>query len=385
MSRCIDQGALAITLDSIETPAVVVDRPQLARNIAGMQAIADRYGVGLRPHIKTHKCLEIAQMQRQAGAVGITASKTDEALLFIEAGFASITVAYPLIDPCKLDRLLAAARSHGTDLRVLADSRAGCKALAAAAERQHLRLGVFLKVDVGLHRCGLRESDPELIPLARSLHEAQWLDFRGLLSHAGHAYGAGSPGAVRAVAAEECAIMLRVRERLSTVGISVPEVSVGSTPTALASDTYEGITEMRPGTYVFLDRAGLRAGLIHPEDIALTVVATVVSRNTDYLIVDAGSKVLSSDSGAQGASSSGYGLAFPLDRYPRLDEALTVEKLSEEHGWVGRGPSQLNIGERVRIIPNHACPVANLADGFAVADGMEIAAWWPVAARGRVR
>jgi D-serine deaminase-like pyridoxal phosphate-dependent protein len=374
----------ATRLSDIETPAVVVDRERLLANLDRVGGIARHHGLRLRPHVKTHKCLEIARLQLERGAVGITASKVDEALVFIANGVRSVTVAYPLVDPRKVHRLLAAAREHGSDVRVTVDSRAGIEVLAQAATESGVAVGVFLEIDVGLQRCGLRKDAPELVQLARLIVSSRDLRFLGLLSHAGHAYGAADRSGVEAIAAEECAILQRVRSTLESAGIEVAEVSVGSTPTVLASVDYEGITEIRPGNYVFLDRTPVRLGLATLDQVAMTVITTVVSRNDAFLITDAGSKVLSSDLGAHGtAGVAGYGLAFPPEFRPSEAPGFNVAKLSEEHGFVER-TADIPVGARLRIVPNHACPVVNLSDELLVVSGDKVLERWPVAARGRV-
>ena len=370
----------------LETPAVLIDRERLGRNIAWAQALADRRGVALRPHVKTHKCLEIARLQLEGGAVGLTASKVDEALVFLEAGVPSVTVAYPIVDERKLRRLLLAAQERTTDLRVVVDSREASQLLARVAAEMRMRVGVFVEIDVGLHRCGLNESDPELIDLAQWIRSAAPLQFTGLLSHAGHAYGAGDAEEVAAIAAEECRILQRVRAMLEGCGIEVAEVSVGSTPTVLASETYAGITEIRPGNYVFMDRTPVRLGLATFDQIGLTVLVTVVSRNAEYLITDAGSKVLTSDLGAHGtAGAGGYGVAFPIDEPVGGSAGLNVARLSEEHGFVDASRGNIAIGTKLRVVPNHACPVVNLADELVVVSGDRAIDRWRVAARGKVR
>ena len=365
---------------------MLVDRDRMLANLERVRMIAAARGVRLRPHIKTHKCLEIGRIQLERGAVGITASKVDEALVFIENGFPSVTVAYPLVDRRKVDRLLAAAIRHSTDVRVTVDSRAGVEALSRSSSKAGVDVSVFLEIDVGLRRCGVREDDPQLLDLVRLIRSSTGLRFVGLLSHAGHAYAAKDAAGVAAVAAEECAILKRVRDRLDAVGVRVAEVSVGSTPTVLASDSYEGITEIRPGNYVFIDRTPVRLGLAGLEDVALTILATVVSRNDSYLITDAGSKVLSSDAGAHGTGAAGgFGLAFPVDQAVMTSAGLNVARLSEEHGFVERDGRDIRVGAKLRIVPNHSCPVANLADELLVASGDRIVDRWRVAARGKVR
>ena len=381
-SAVVDRPSLA----EIETPAVIVDHARLLRNIQWAQELAATHGVQIRPHVKTHKCVEIAQLQLARGAVGLTTSKAEEALVFIENRIHSITVAYPLVDQRKLDPLLGAAKRAGTDLRLVVDSSLGVQRLSESAERLGTQVAVFIEIDIGLQRCGVAADGPRLLELAQAIHRAGKLRLIGLLSHAGHAYGAATAAEVKSIAADECEIMNQARTRLESAGFDIREVSIGSTPTVLASETYDGITEIRPGNYVFMDRTPLRLGLVKPEQVALTVLTTVVSKNARFLIIDVGSKVLSSDRGAHATDAfGGYGIAFPLDQEIGASSDLNIVKLSEEHGFVERADSDIAIGAKLRIVPNHACPVVNLADELTiVADGTEIARW-RVAARGKVR
>jgi D-serine deaminase-like pyridoxal phosphate-dependent protein len=375
----------SVSLDQLETPAVIVDHDVLLGNIAWAQQLAVRHGLALRPHVKTHKCFEIARLQLAAGAVGLTASKPDEALTFIEAGFTSVTVAYPVVTLPKVARLFAAARSRNAELRMIVDSTVGLDVLAAAAKETGYTPGVFIKIDVGLRRVGVSARGAELPELAGAIASRDLLTFLGLLSHAGHAYAASGQAEIRQIAREEARLLARARERVVARGIAVREVSVGSTPTALASDSYEGITELRPGNYVFMDRTPMRLGLIGAERVALSVIATVVSANDEFLILDAGSKVLSSDLGPHGTGSGdGFGLAFPVDRYRDDSGASVIQKLSEEHGFMRRPARPMKIGCKVRIIPNHSCAVVNLAGELVIARGDDVTERWRVAARGAV-
>lgn len=374
-------------LYGLETPALLVDRPRLARSIARVQEIARRHGLAVRPHIKTHKCVELAKLQLEAGACGVTASKTTEALIFVEAGVPSLTVAYPVIAAEKATRLAEAAAVHGCELRFIADSEAVVEALAAAAQAGGHPLGVFVKIDVGLGRVGLKPEAPELLPLARRIAETPGLELRGLLSHAGHAYGAADPAGVRAVAESERQQMLAARDRLTEAGLPAPEISVGSTPTVLACENFEGLSEIRPGNYVFYDLTAVRLGAARLDEVSLSVLVSVVSVSETYAIVDAGSKVLSSDLGPHGAGGKGYGRAFRAEE--EIGEAaepssLAVEKLSEEHGFVRLNGAKLRVGDRLRVVPNHSCPVANLARRLHVLDADGALQDWPVAAAGRV-
>ena len=370
---------------SIETPAVVLDRSSLEANICSMQELAERHGLRLRPHIKTHKCLEIARLQIAAGAVGITSAKADEAITFVKDGIASITIAFPLVVDSKLDRLTRTCSDHGAELRLVVDSMTGLEAIAAAARRNDCPIGLFIKIDVGLHRCGLEEADPLIVQLANEIGQRDRLELCGLLSHAGHVYGVPDRAAAQAMALEEQQIIGRVKERLESEGIPVREVSIGSTPTVLAANDFSNITEIRPGNYVFMDRTPLRLGLIEERQAALTMLATVASKSERYLITDAGSKSLSSDQGAHGiAGMEGYGIAYPVERFLLPEAAMLVEKMSEEHGFVVPGDVELGIGSRLRIIPNHSCTAANLFDFYVVVSKDEIVDRWPLAARGKV-
>ena len=376
----------ALPFDDLETPTLLLERAVLLDNIDLIQRKAQGHGLGLRPHIKTHKSLQIGRLQMERGAGGITAAKVDEALVFARGGFASVTLAQPLLTAAKLDRLLGQCRQLGTDLRLIVDSRAGLELLEARAGELGAEAGVFIKIDVGLHRCGLGPDDPEIDALAARIHGRGGLRWCGLLAHAGHAYGAADADQVRQIADTERRILLAVRDRLQGRGLPVPELSVGSTPTVLAAEDFSGLTEIRPGNYVFMDHTPLRLGLIEPQRVALTVLATVISKNDEYFITDAGSKTLTSDQGAHGLQGApGYGAAYAPGDFAARSRPLTVAKLSEEHGFVSRGPSDLPLGSRLRIVPNHSCPVANLAGSYCVVDGDELGPTWPAEAAGLSR
>ena len=365
----------------IETPAVLIDRAQLETNLQSMQRLADENGVALRPHAKTHKSVAIAQRQIELGACGLTVATVDEALVFAAHGVESMTISRPTLSPAKLARLLAGT-DPGVDLRVVVDSEQGVEVTAASAATADRQLGVLIKVDVGLGRCGVDPEGPGAVELARSIGHAPRLDFRGILSHAGQAYAAGSRDEAAGIAAAERQTMLGVREALTQGGTAVPEVSVGSTPTVLATDRFEGITEIRPGNYAFLDLLPIGVGVAAEADVALTVLATVISKNDRYFVTDAGSKTLTSDAGVHGmVGTQGFGAAYPADHFPSPAHRLRVDGLSEEHGKLVRGDFDLPIGSQVRIIPNHSCPVANLARELVVLDEGSVTRWPIEAAR----
>jgi len=372
-------------LESIETPAVLLDRNKLTASIKKMQDLANVNHVRLRPHIKTHKSIRIANLQIEQGACGITASKVDEALVFLKAGINSITLAQPLLTPSKIDRLFQAALESQADMRMIMDSVEGLDLIGLKAEELSYMPGVFIKIDVGLNRCGLKEGDERIVSLAETIHNHPSLKFCGLLSHAGHAYGAADGNGVARIAENERLQMLRIKDALEKENLQVPEISVGSTPTVLGAENFEGVTEIRPGNYVFLDQNPLRLGLVQPGEVSLTVLATIISKNSDYFITDAGSKTLTSDQGAHGiATKPGFGIGYPAENYDEQANPLIVAKLSEEHGFVPREGIDLQLGSKIRIIPNHSCPVANLAHNYVVINDSDYE-FWPVDAGGCVR
>lgn len=354
MAEPLDLSRRFPGFQDVATPAVVVDVPGLRANIAGMAARVDGRAA-LHPHVKTHKSRAIAAMQRAAGAAGFTLARANEAAMLLDAGLGPVTLAQPFVSPYVAAGLVGAfvARS----VRFIADSVATVTAAGAAAANADGPIAVFLKVDVGLHRCGVDPDGAAAFAVAEAIRRDGRLRFAGLLSHAGHAYGAGTAEGVRAVAAAEKAILFRVRDRLEAAGIAVPALSIGSTPTLLADAGFDGIDEVRPGNYVFYDLAAVRLGLVRRDDIALGVAATVISANARYSIINAGSKALSSDLGAHGTSAPGYGEAWVVGR----DAAIPVVRLSEEHGFLDTGADPLPVGTPVIILPNHACPIANLA------------------------
>jgi D-serine deaminase-like pyridoxal phosphate-dependent protein len=361
-----------IHVDELSTPAVVVDLDVLEGNVARLAAAARTAGVRLRPHAKTHKCPDIGRLQLATGAVGLSLAKVSEAEVFARAGFDDLFVAYPTVGSDKARRLLAL--QERARLAVGVDSVAGAASLGAVFAAAGLRLDVRLKVDVGYHRVGVAPEDA--LGVARAVAALPGIELRGVFTHAGHAYAAPTPEAVAEIARAEARTLAEVAAALRTDGLAIDEVSVGSTPTARAALGAGGISECRPGNYVFHDATQVSLGTCALEDCALTVVATVVSvPGPGRAFVDAGSKTLSSD--ALRPRPGGHG--WILGRRSRL------ASLSEEHGWVevAEGES-FRVGERVRILPNHACVVANLHDRLHGARAGRIETVFEVAARGCV-
>jgi D-serine deaminase-like pyridoxal phosphate-dependent protein len=365
------------------TPYPVVSASRLHDNILRMQALASHAGVRLRPHSKTHKSPVIARMQIEAGAVGICCAKLGEAEVFASEGVTDIRLPYP-VNPSNADRVIALL--DRTNISIIVDDEDVARDWASAMSRASKTLDVLIKIDVGFHRCGMDPATPDLVERIVRIASLPGLSFKGLLSHAGHAYHAGSPYELAAVAATETEIMVGLAGRLRTAGVTVDEISVGSTPTAALAPSQRGITEMRPGNYVFYDRTQVGLGSATIANCALFVVATVVSRPApDRVILDCGSKTLTSD-GARGFEDApGHGLVFMASSEDTPDLSILVERLSEEHATCRvSADSPLRPGDRVRVLPNHSCTVTNLMDAvwLAAADGSMTPL--PIAARGRI-
>ena len=361
------------SIHDLETPVVLVDLDVLERNIARMAERARTLGVRLRPHAKTHKVIEVGRRQIAAGATGLAVAKASEAEVFAEAGFDDLFIAYPVVGADKARRLLALAERLRR-LAVGVDSVEGASTLAGAFRAAGRTLDVMLKIDTGLHRVGvLPERAAET---ARRLADLAGLRLRGIFTHAGQGYGEETPDGVAKVARHEGRTMTAVADELRRAGLAVEEVSVGSTPTAREAMAQPGVTECRPGNYVYHDGSQVALGTCTPADCAMTVVATVVSVPApDRAVVDAGSKTLSTDP----LRPRPIGFGQIGGRRSR------IQRLSEEHGViVVEAGESFRVGERVRILPNHACVVSNLHDRIIGVRGESVETELIVAARGRV-
>jgi D-serine deaminase-like pyridoxal phosphate-dependent protein len=373
---------MAASLSSLPSPFVVIDRARLERNIGAMQARARAAGVRLRPHAKTHKSPAIAMRQIQAGAVGICCAKLGEAEVFAASGIGDIRVPYP-VHPTNAKRVLALMDQ--ATISIIVDDLEVAREWSQAMTGAGRRLRILVKVDVGFHRCGVDPSRPDVVDTIRRIAELGGLEFLGLLSHAGHSYLAKSHAEIERIAALEADVLTRLASALRDGSTPVAEISVGSTPTARFIGRQPGVTEMRPGNYVFADRTQVGLGAARADDCAQSIVSTVVSRPApDRAIFDAGSKTLAADGLRGFGAEAGFGLVHPSISASQPDPTIQIERLSEEHA-TARVPATcpLRVGDRVRIIPNHACVVTNLADELWLADGETIVERWPVAARGK--
>jgi D-serine deaminase-like pyridoxal phosphate-dependent protein len=341
-------------IKDIDTPALVVDLNQMEKNISKMTEKSHNSGIKLRPHIKTHKSPTIALRQIEAGADGITVAKLGEAEVMSKHGIKSILIAYPIVGDKKLNRL--EKLSLETDVITSLDSVEVAKGISNVGKRLGKTMPVYVEVDTGLGRVG-RKHGQETFQLIENLLDLPFIEIRGLMTHAGHSYKSKTIEEMKEISKKEGEFLVQtknlVKEKLN---LNIPEVSVGSTPTSYVGGQVQGVTEMRPGTYVFNDSTMEALGLVDEDECALTIYATVVSKPShDRLIIDAGSKTLSSD---KSIFTEGHGLL-------KQNRELTLSWLSEEHGVIHipeNADADLNIGDMIEVIPNHVCPTVNLTD-----------------------
>jgi D-serine deaminase-like pyridoxal phosphate-dependent protein len=374
-------GLPPFDLDTVgDTPEVVIDLRRVQRNIARTAAIAAEHGVALRPHVKTHKLPPIAALQIEAGAVGIQVAKLGEAEVFAGAGIADIFVGYPLVGERKIARLIELLETTSLKISVAVDALEVATPIATAAALAGVAVPVVIEVDTGLHRLGVRPGRATL-ELASRLADLEGVHVAGLFTHEGHVYTqARSMEEKRTMTRAACAALAETADLVRAGGIPLATVSVGSSGTFRFAVECPDITEVRPGTYVFNDLSQLRQGAATPDDLAAFVVATVVGRpEATRAVIDAGSKVLTSDR----LLTVDPGLTFgAVAGHP----GAYVTRLSEEHGVLEfPAPPDLRIGDRVAIVPNHICPVVNLADSVSVIADGGLAERWVVSARGRVK
>ncbi len=362
----------------LDTPALLIREVLLLRNIEDMAYFAEHVDINLRPHTKAHKLPPIAKAQLAMGAGGITVSKLGEAEVMVEEGIKDILIAYQIIGRQKLERLMVLLEK--ADIQVTVDSLVGARELNSICQEYGREIQVLVEVNTGLNRCGVLPGT-DTLNLVKEIIQLPNLLFLGIMTHAGHVYGSSSPEEVIQIGKREGEEMVQTAELLRKNNIEVQVISVGSTPTAKISGMVTGVTETRPGNYVFYDAIQIGLGVAVKEDCSLSVLATVISRpSPERIVIDAGSKTLALDQGAHGKSSvKGFGLV-------KGHEDVIIERLSEEHGILKVSPdSPLQIGDKIEIIPNHACPVINLFDEVYLIRNEEVAEIWKVKGRGRLK
>lgn len=356
------------TIDDLPTPALILDRAVLRRNLKRMSQRLHEAGVALRPHLKTAKSVTIGRMAVEGHDGRITVSTLAEARYFAEGGFKDILYGVGVV-PSKL-AAVTGLRRQGVNLRVVTDNLAVARSIADEA-RNGDTFSVFVEIDSGGGRAGLPYPElPGLLDIARVLHEAPNVELAGVMTHAGHSYHESTPEGIARVAEQERQAIVGAAEKLRAAGIPCPIVSGGSTPTAVHSRSFDGITEMRPGVYVFNDLDQEFIGSCGTDDLALSVLASVIGHypHRNQLLIDAGALALSKDISAQEFQPKvGYGT---IAGAPVQDMAVIA--CSQEHGFVGADSplpyGSLPVGSRVRIWPNHACITAAAYDRYYVVD-----------------
>jgi len=373
-------------LDTLDTPALVLDAPRLERNVARMRDHVSALGATLRPHVKTPKCIEVARLAASTPTGPITVSTLKEAEYFFAHGITDILYAVG-IAPGRLDHVFD-LRSRGADLAIILDHADTATEVAARCHERKASLPVLIEIDCDDHRSGVKPGDPTLVPIADTLR-AGGADLRGVMTHAGSSYHCTSVDAIRAMAEQERRAVVDCAAVLRGAGHAVTTVSVGSTPTATYAERLDGVTEVRAGVYVFFDLVMAGIDVCTIDDIALSVLATVIGhqREKGWIITDAGWMAMSRDRGtARQRVDQGYGLVCDIDGRPV--DGLIMADANQEHGIVtfraghagdaGALAARFPVGTRLRILPNHACATGAQHDAYHVVHAdRTVAARWP--------
>ncbi|MCO4095343.1 MAG: DSD1 family PLP-dependent enzyme [Acidovorax sp.] len=379
------QETTTIPLSQVDTPAVLIELTRMQRNIARMQQRMNALGVRFRPHAKTAKCPAVTQAQIAAGAQGITVSTLKEAAQFFAHGITDILYAVGTV-PHKLPQVLA-LRRQGCDLKIVTDNVAAAQAIVDFGRENGEVFEVLIEVDTDGHRSGIRPDEAALIDVGRVLY-AGGMRLTGVMTHAGGSYDLNTPEALTARAEQERAGCVHAAERLRAAGLPCAVVSVGSTPTALSARDLTGVTEVRAGVYVFFDLVMHNVGVCSTDDIALSVLTTVIGHQVDkgWAIVDAGWMAMSRDRGTQKQSRDyGYGQVCDVDG--KVLDGYVLSGANQEHGilslvggpdapGMGDVAQRFPIGMQLRILPNHACATgAQYGEYRAVDRGVVVGEW----------
>lgn len=370
----------------LPTPCLVLDRAKLVRNIRRMAEAAERNGVMLRPHLKTAKSIDVARLVLEGQKGGIAVSTLKEAQYFAANGIQDIQYAAGIV-PDKLERV-AAIQSTGARITLITDSVEVARAIAAKGTELGSEFHVQVEIDCGEGRSGVFPEGPELVEIATVIDQASHANFAGVMTHAGHSYSCRTIVEVEEVAEAERAAAVNAAERIRELGIVCPNVSVGSTPTALYARSLEGVTEIRPGVYMFGDMFQAQINSCEVSDLAVSVIAEVSSHHEplNRLLVDAGALALSKDRSTKHLPNDvGFGMVADIDGNPFVPQ-MQVARVYQEHGQIalpsGRSVDDLPIGTRLRIYPNHVCMTAAMYEQYLVVDsengdGREVIATWP--------
>ena len=348
------------SLATLDTPAALIDVSRMRRNIERMQERMNALGVRFRPHVKTSKCMPVAHAQREAGAQGITVSTIKEAAEFHANGFTDILYAVGMT-PAKLPAALA-LRRQGCDLKIITDSVASAASIVSFGQENNEKFEVWIEIDSDGHRSGISPDEAALLEVGRTLHDGG-MQLGGVMTHAGSSYEFDTPEELVKVAEQERAACVRAAERLRAANLPCPVVSVGSTPTALSAEQLDGVTEVRAGVYVFFDLVMHNVGVCSTDDIALSVLTTVIGHQVEkgWVIVDAGWMAMSRDRGTQRQKHDfGYGQVCSVDG--TVMPGYLLSSANQEHGIISHDgdpdrdvATRFPVGTQLRILPNHAC------------------------------
>jgi len=374
----------SISLENVKTPCLVLDVGRVRANAERISGVVNQHGVRLRPHIKTHKCVEVARIQTDGHGGAVTVSTLAEAKAFAANGFSDFTYAVP-IEPGKFAEVIEIVRS-GLKLNVITDDAATPAMLNQAAKDAGVTIRTFMEVDCGDHRSGVEPMSDTATSIPRAIADALNLEFAGILTHGGHSYDAADLNGVRAIAHQECDVLIELADRLRSQDIQVPTLSIGSTPTIVHAEDLTGIDEVRPGNYIFFDAFQATIGSCSFDDCALTVLAAVVHRSYEQkkVIIDAGGIALSKDRGPVSRDPGcGYGRVQDIDG---KDLGIRVNGVSQEHGVIPvcdeSTLDRLPVGTRVQVVANHSCLAAaqhshyNVLENGMIVDKWEIHRGW---------
>lgn len=367
-------------LNTLDTPSLIIDEKKMMRNIERMANKAKTLGITLRPHLKTSKCWEVAKRQLWTPEGPATVSTLKEAEEFARHGVTDMIYAVG-IAPHKLPRVQALLDA-GVDLKIILDNVTSAKIVSDYCRQNKTTMKVLIEIDCDGHRSGLQPHDKKIVEVAQALTDGAKLV--GVLTHAGGSYDVNTPEALLERSRGERDGILKAAQLLREAGFELEIVSVGSTPTALSADDFSGITEMRAGVYVFFDLFQAGVGVCSVDDIAVSLLVTVIGHQEEkgWVITDGGWMALSRDRGtANQTTDQGYGLVCDINGHPMDD--LWVAGANQEHGIIARRNGEklkstdFPIGMRLRILPNHACPIgAQHPHYFVVDDGIEVKAKW---------
>ena len=363
-------------ISELETPALLIDLDRMERNLCRVAHYAKEHDLRLRPHTKTHKTPAIGRRQIELGAVGLTVAKVGEAEVMLQSGTPDLLVHYPIIGLSKLRRLMEVAAK--TRVTVALDSLQAARQLADAARAARVSIGVLVEVDVGMHRCGVAPGE-DLIALAQSVDRmAPHITLEGVTCYPGHIRSASEE--FRRLIDQLAADTAQIADDFRSAGLPLTLFSAGSTPLVFQSHEFPGVNEIRPGTYVFADINCVRSGMATLDDCAVTILTTVVSTaGKGYIIMDGGSKTFSSDRLA-GSSEMTFG-------YVTEAPEAVVYSQNEEHGYVDtrKCDQEFQVGDRLRIIPNHVCVAVNLHEQVYGIRNDKVELTWKVEGRGKLQ